>query len=123
MHQGKAKVQKSLLGKHMPSLLLIKVLFSSLFFFMQPAKVLFTSIFHHAAAFQVYHFPVLIVNKSLPCPQINLPTSLSMCAHVSSVWLCNCATNTLNFVGEENNPMDAELSCAFHDNLSKDGVS
>ena len=37
--------------------------------------------------------------------------------------VCTCATNTLNFVGEENNPVDAELSCAFHDNLSKDGVS
>ena len=121
MHQGKTKVQKSLV-KHIPSLLLIKVLFSSLFFFMQPAKVLFTSIFHHAAAFQVQHFPVLIVNKSLPCPQINLPTSLSMCAHVSSVWLCNYVTNTLNFVGQENKPVYAELSCAFHDKLSKDGV-
>jgi hypothetical protein len=28
----------------------------------------------------------------------------------------------LNFVGEENNPVYAELSCAFHDNLSKDDV-
>ena len=53
----------------------------------------------------------------------NLPTSLSMCAHVSSVWLCNYVTNTLNFVGQENKPVYAELSCAFHDNLSKDGVS
>ncbi|XP_066361634.1 ribonuclease MRP protein subunit POP4-like isoform X2 [Miscanthus floridulus] len=53
----------------------------------------------------------------------NLPTSLSMCAHGSSVWLCTCATNTLNFVGEEINPVYAELSSAFHDNLSKDGVS
>jgi hypothetical protein len=54
MHQGKAKVQKSLLEEHISSLLVIKVLFSSLFFFMQLGKVLFIRIFQHAAAaFQV----------------------------------------------------------------------
>jgi hypothetical protein len=39
------------------------------------------------------------------------------------VWLCTCSTNTLNFVGEEINPVYAELSCAFHDTLSKGVVS
>lgn len=48
---------------------------------------------------------------------------LSLCLHVSSVWLCTCSTNTLNFVGEEINPVYAELSCAFHDTLSKGVVS
>ena len=93
MHQGKAKVQKSLLVKHMPSLLLIKVLFSSLFFFMQSGKILFISIFHHAAAaFQGQHFPVLIANKSLLHPQVtDLPLSLYVCTCIKcmAVYLCN----------------------------------
>jgi hypothetical protein len=46
-----------------------------------------------------------------------------VCTCVKCMAVCTCATNTLNFVGEEINPAYAELSFAFHDNLSKDGVS
>ena len=82
MHQGKAKVQKLLLVKHIASRLLIKVLFSSLFFFYATNQGFVYQHFPSCCCFSGVAFCSSHCEQKPSASSGNLPTSLSMCAHV-----------------------------------------